>query len=244
MMSQMSDTEPMMKPKNSPDEVHRSVEYAASLKIQDRWLGLIDIKKSTTAQTEVLKAEKPNEVHIFGCEHFEVLSAGKSLWKTDLSGYQKHFESIDLTVRGGQLTLHNPSQLIIYPVLNLSALNLNLRSYINLLLSVSQNTFLELGLNCDVNTEANIGIYSSQKKLLSLGLHHTRGWVSHGLSINVSNDLTKFSLFDICGIASTQMTSLKNLNIEISTKDLFSVWLTQFKTQIIDQLTLSQQINT
>lgn len=211
-------------------------------KIHSQWLGLVDIKTTGELQNSYLLENDIQKIEVIGCEHFEVLSAGKSLWKNDLSHYTRHFDSLDLTRRGGQLTLHNPGQLIIYPQVHLKTFNFNLKTYIQFLLSVSHNTLLKLGLNSDFYTESNIGIYCDSKKVVSLGLNHSKGWISHGLSINVNNDLTKFSLFDVCGHSTTKVTSLKNLNYDISTKELFLLWITQFKTQLLDQVTVSQQV--
>lgn len=222
--------------------IDQNINTNFNLNIRSQWLGLVDIKKTAELQNSYIEENNIQKIEIIGCEHFEVLSAGKSLWKNDLSQYTKHFDSVHLTRRGGKLTLHNPGQLIIYPQVHLKTFNFNLKTYIQFLLSVSHNTLLKLGLNSDFYTESNIGIYSDSKKIVSLGLNHSMGWVSHGLSINVSNDLTKFGLFDVCGLSTTKVTSLKNLNFNITTKELFSLWITQFKTQLLDLVTLSQQV--
>lgn len=210
------------------------------MNVTSSWLGCVDIKQAFQFQTEFLNENTLNEVKVYGAEHFEVLSVGRSLWSSDLTFLKTSFESIDFTLRGGKLTLHNPGQLIIYPLLNLKTCRLTLKQYISLILSVTEKTLIGLdstlksGSNSRIQTNCkeNIGIYIDQKKLMSLGLNHKRGWVSHGLSINVNNNLEKFKLFDVCGHAHTEVTSLENLKIRTSTQELFKLWLENFNKSI------------
>ncbi len=208
------------------NNMNESMSSAISFKSE--WLGLIDIKETFKLQTEHVESHDPDSTLILGCEHPEVLSVGKSLWATDLSHYNSVFNSVDLTLRGGKLTLHNPGQLIIYPVLNLKSNQLTLRNYIQFILNISKKTFLDLGLNVTSNDKQNIGIFIDDKKIMSLGLHHHRGWVSHGLSINVNNDLEKFKLFEVCGQCSTEVTSLKTMGLNHNPKDVFELWVKNF----------------
>jgi lipoyl(octanoyl) transferase len=203
------------------------------MNFHSKWHGLINIEKGFDLQTELLQNSKDNEINLVGCEHNEVLSLGKSLWQNqDLSLFERKFESIHKTERGGKLTLHNPGQLIIYPIINLKAQQLTLKKYVCLLIKSSSESLEELGLVAQCDTKNQIGVYYENNKIVSIGLRYKKGWVSHGLSINVNNDLNKFSYFDICGQKQIKMTSLKNLGINITAEDFFKRWTDNFYKNI------------
>src|SRR5690606_40233565 len=47
------------------------------------------------------------------------------------------------------------------------------------------------------------------RKIASIGIHVTRGITTHGLAINVTNDLTPFDWVVPCGIENCTMTSVR-----------------------------------
>ena len=48
-----------------------------------------------------------------------------------------------------------------------------------------------------------------ERKIASIGVHVQRGVTTHGLAVNVSNDLEPFSWITPCGLEGVQMTSLQ-----------------------------------
>lgn len=211
------------------------VPHKFDFKIQSKWHGLIDIDQGFILQEQFLKTANFDQIQVIGCEHFEVLSLGKSAWSVETSYFTPHFEQIHKTHRGGKITLHNPGQLIVYPSLNLKHYHLSIKAYVELLLEVSKLCLADLGLKTEIQMQENIGLYVDGKKIGSIGLRCQKGWVSHGLSINVTNDLEKFKLFDVCGQSSTQLTSLKNEGLDISTHQLFSFWIKYFENSFKDK---------
>lgn len=213
-----------------------------SSNIKVNWLGVIDIEEGFKQQTQIIEANLENTIEVLGCEHHEVLSLGKSLWNQEVSSQFGDFRQIHKTQRGGKLTLHNPGQLIIYPVMNLKSVGLTLKEYVCLLVKSSSDCLLKYGLVTESQTKEQIGVYFGHKKIVSIGLHFRSGWVSHGLSINVSNELSKFEAFDICGHKELQVTSLKKENIEVTTVDVFETWVKCFSENLQSQKqTLSKQ---
>ena len=51
-----------------------------------------------------------------------------------------------------------------------------------------------------------------EAKIGSLGLRVSKGIIYHGLSLNVSCDLSNFYKIDPCDIKDSRVTSVKNLN--------------------------------
>ena len=49
-----------------------------------------------------------------------------------------------------------------------------------------------------------------EKKIASIGVRVSRGITSHGMAININNDLSIFDLFIPCGLDGVKMTSAFN----------------------------------
>jgi lipoate-protein ligase B len=201
-------------------------------KLASEWAGLIDIEQGFVLQEQFLNSADLDQIQVIGCEHFEVLSFGKSAWGSDTSEWRPYFNQFHKTHRGGKLTLHNPGQLIVYPSLHLKSYNLSIKNYVQLLLEITQKCLKEFGLNTDIQSKDNIGLFIGPKKIGSIGLRCQKGWVSHGLAINVANDLEKFKLFDVCGQASAEMTSMKIEGHEVTTHEVFLRWTQILQTFI------------
>jgi lipoate-protein ligase B len=56
--------------------------------------------------------------------------------------------------------------------------------------------------------EGLTGVWVGTRKIGSIGLHVSRGVTTHGLAINVNNDLQPFEWVVPCGIEGVSMTSL------------------------------------
>ena len=119
------------------------------------------------------------------------------------------------TNRGGKLTYHGPGQLICYFVIDLKKRNKDIRRFISLI----EKTIIETLKLYNINTFAdkkNIGIWynhnSNIKKVAAIGIRVSK-WIGyHGFSININNDLKKYSAIVPCGIKDKGVTSLKEIN--------------------------------
>ena len=58
------------------------------------------------------------------------------------------------------------------------------------------------------NIPGRPGIYVEGKKIGAIGFHVRRGVVTHGLALNINNDLSYFSLISPCGVLGQQVTSI------------------------------------
>jgi lipoate-protein ligase B len=56
--------------------------------------------------------------------------------------------------------------------------------------------------------EGLTGVWVGTRKIGSIGLHVSRGVTTHGLAVNVNNDLQPFEWVVPCGIEGVSMTSL------------------------------------
>jgi lipoyl(octanoyl) transferase len=59
-------------------------------------------------------------------------------------------------------------------------------------------------------------VYVDNKKIASLGLRLKNNCCYHGLSLNVSMDLTPFRAIDPCGYIGLEVTQTQNLDIPLN----------------------------
>lgn len=114
--------------------------------------------------------------------------------------------------RGGGATAHGPGQLVAYPVLHLERARLDVRSLTCALLEAARDVAQEIGgiTTAQVRSEAgNAGVFVDGAKLASVGFRVEHGVVTHGLSLNVDNDLSLFALIAPCGVSWQAMASLR-----------------------------------
>ena len=152
-----------------------------------------------------------NNELIWTLEHNEIYTAGTSYKECEI--IDKSIKIIK-TNRGGKITYHGPGQLICYFVIDLKKRSKDIRKFI----SVIEKTIIETIRSYNIETFAdkeNIGIWyndnSDIKKVAAIGVR-VKKWIAyHGFSININNDLKKYSSIIPCGIKDKGVTSLKNI---------------------------------
>jgi lipoate-protein ligase B len=109
--------------------------------------------------------------------------------------------------RGGEVTCHNPGQLVVYPIIHLRQARLPVRDHVARL----EEVMLQVAADCGVKASRdprNRGVWAGGRKLGSVGVAVRHGVAFHGLALNVVNDLEPFSWINPCGLAGVAMTSL------------------------------------
>tara|TARA_B100000886_G_C20242756_1_gene415308 strand:- start:83 stop:709 length:627 start_codon:yes stop_codon:yes gene_type:complete len=117
--------------------------------------------------------------------------------------------------RGGKMTWHGPGQRIIYFIIDLKKRGLDIRRFVSNIENFLIASLLELDIKAFKKNNV-VGIWTLDKekkeaKIGSLGLRVSKGIIYHGLSLNVSCDLSNFYKIDPCGIKDSRVTSIKNL---------------------------------
>lgn len=116
------------------------------------------------------------------------------------------------TDRGGDITYHGPGQLVVYPILDLNALNLGIHDYMRLLEEAVIRACGRFGVATGRDPAAT-GVWTqrdakTEAKIAAMGVRVKR-WVSmHGLALNVDPDLNHFDLIVPCGLHGRRVTSL------------------------------------
>jgi lipoate-protein ligase B len=144
-------------------------------------------------------------------EHPPVVTLGRSAKERHLlaSPAQLAARGVELfeVERGGDVTFHGPGQLVGYPIIDLKRHKQDLHWYLR---QVEESLIVALG-EVGISAERNAGytgVWTSGRKIASIGVH-ARDWVTwHGFALNVSTDLRYFDLMVPCGIQAVTMTSI------------------------------------
>jgi lipoyl(octanoyl) transferase len=138
-------------------------------------------------------------------EHPDVYTLGRrsSQQETDQA-----FPTVSVE-RGGQITFHNPGQLVSYPILKLRDHERDLHKYLRRLEQVIIDTLADFNLVGERRPGATgVWIAGREKKIASIGVA-VSSWVTyHGTALNVNNDLSGFAKIRPCGFPSEVMTSM------------------------------------
>lgn len=140
--------------------------------------------------------------------------------------------------RGGQAVLHNPGQLVIYPILSLRDWNFSVRFYVETLLRVTGEVLKGLGIESFVREGSEPGVYTSQGKIAFVGLRVDRGVSSHGIAINVSNCLADFGAIRSCGVQAAALDRVIDWSgqEDMQCARLFEAWCWQFNSFLAEAI--------
>ena len=137
------------------------------------------------------------------------------------------------TDRGGQVTYHGPGQLVAYPIFDLAAFGGDVHAYVRALESAMIAALGDFGIPAQVFAGLT-GVWTSgeppvaagevgpqrtpvgegtlpggeARKIGSIGIHVSGGITTHGLAVNVNNDLQPFEWIVPCAIDNVRMTSV------------------------------------
>ena len=139
-------------------------------------------------------------------EHDPVVTLGR----TSDSGNLLHPGGIDVVEveRGGDVTYHGPGQLVGYPILDLSGYRQDLHWYLRTLEDALIVALARLDIAAG-REPGRTGVWTSGRKIASIGVHVKR-WVTwHGFALNVTTDLAAFGRIIPCGIPGVVMTSVE-----------------------------------
>jgi lipoyl(octanoyl) transferase len=165
--------------------------------------------------TDSRKEDTPSELWLL--EHPPIFTLGQA-------GKEEHLLTPgDIPIikvdRGGQVTYHGPGQVIAYLLLNLREAGLGVRTLVQTMESAVIALLADYGIEAHARRDAP-GVYVDGAKIAALGLRVRKGCSFHGLSLNVDIDLEPFSRINPCGYAGLEVTSLKALGIDVSSREI------------------------
>ena len=178
-------------------------------------LGLRPYGEALHLQRELARARIRGEIAqdlLLLVEHPPVVTLGRSAKEKHLIVPRAALAARGVEVheveRGGDVTFHGPGQLVGYPIIDLRRHKQDLHWYLRQVEEALIRGIARYGISGQRNPTFT-GVWTSGRKLASIGVH-ARDWVTwHGFALNVTTDLSYFDLIVPCGIQSVTMTSIE-----------------------------------
>lgn len=148
-------------------------------------------------------------------QHPPVVTLGRSTKPGHLLASADYLEARGIQVReverGGDVTIHEPGQLVVYPIIDLKRHRRDLHWYLRQVEEAIMRALLPFDLPT-IRVPGQTGVWredaAGKRKLASIGVH-ARDWVTwHGVALNVDNDLSTFRYTVPCGIDGVEMSTV------------------------------------
>lgn len=211
-----------------------AANFSFASSITPRWLGKVEYAEGVRLQETLRSQVDAKTAVVLGLEHPAVITLGKrGNIADDLAGASnttaRAIEGVAFhwSARGGQATLHSPGQLVIYPMLPIREWQIGVRKYVEILEETSLRFLKSFGVEAFVAADEP-GIYTSYGKIVFFGIQVSRGVTSHGIAINVCNDLSLFRHIRSCGKTFEKFDQLRRYGITAPLNELFDVWTQHF----------------
>ena len=177
-------------------------------------LGLLNYDDAYAFQRDAVRRRISGELSddlLILVQHPPIVTLGRSTKPGNLLVTAEYLESIGIQVRdierGGDVTVHEPGQLVMYPILDLTQHKQDLHWYLRQLEEVVICALASLGLDSE-RQPGQTGVWRQGRKLASIGVHVKQWVTSHGVALNVENDLSTFAHTVPCGIDGVEMTTV------------------------------------
>jgi lipoyl(octanoyl) transferase len=187
-------------------------------------LGTVAYLEAWELQKELAERRRRDEISdvLLLLEHPPTYTRGRRSKPEELPMGVEWYEAQGIEVhdtdRGGLVTYHGPGQLVAYPIVHLGAYGDDIHAYVRGLERAMIGALGEAGVPAQT-IEGLTGVWTEgerpptlspapARKIGSIGLHVSRGVTTHGLAININNDLQPFEWIVPCGIEGVGMTSL------------------------------------
>ena len=169
------------------------------------------------------------------CQHPPTITGGIQWKESHLLKSNEALQKVGVPLipikRGGDLTAHEPGQLVIYPHIDLKIRKVSLSDFFKALLSISAEAVKEeTGVSLVVRSDYP-GLYYGNNKVCSIGIEAGRFFTSSGVAINVNNDLSTFQNIVACGLNQFEPGSIREIvGSEVNLRNLAKSWSGRFQS--------------
>ena len=186
--------------------------------LQVRRVGLLPYAEALELQKQLVEERKAGHIpdQLLLLEHPPVITLGVKARK-DRSNVLASPEALAAagvelfeTGRGGDVTYHGPGQLVGYPILDLRPDRCDVHRYVRDLEEALILAAATFGVTSG-RVPGLTGTWVGNEKLAAIGVRISRWVTSHGFALNVTTNLSHFSLIVPCGIVDKGVTSLDRL---------------------------------
>jgi lipoyl(octanoyl) transferase len=174
-------------------------------------LGTVEYRAALALQESLRERVQAGELSdaLLLLDHPPVYTLGRRSTPQDLPMGEAWYltQGIDIVPvdRGGGLTYHGPGQLVAYPVMRIS----DVPGFVHAIERAIIAALAREGIEARAREGRQFtGVWVGERKIASIGLHVSRGVTTHGLAVNVDNDLQPFEWVVACGMADVRMTSV------------------------------------
>ncbi len=216
--------------------------------------GLVPYDEARELQRTWVEMRARDEVPdtVFFLEHAPVITRGRGLQRKPGEvakpsmplniGALKGIEYAE-SERGGDLTYHGPGQLVAYPIFKLGQGPLkDIQTYLRFLEQVLIQTLAQFEIRSRV-IEGATGVWVGDRKIASIGIA-VRKWItSHGIALNVVNDLAPFRLFSPCGFNPEVMTSMRELKDFLFSNLEVQEWRKRIEAELLKNILIGAGIS-
>lgn len=202
----------------------------------NQWIkleGLTEYNQAMQIMSDYLEkiiADKAHPNIILLVEHEDVYTAGLSYKPEEL--LTPGDIPVIYTHRGGKFTYHGPGQRVIYPIIDLRNKQ-DIRLYVKDLEQWIINSLNHYDLQAYLIKDL-IGIWVDHPssflpaKIAAIGVK-VRKWVAHhGIAVNISTNINKFSNIIPCGINNYPVISMKEAGVTASFEEFDEILKSKF----------------
>jgi lipoate-protein ligase B len=174
-------------------------------------LGTVEYRAALALQQSLRDRVQAGELSdvLLLLDHPPVYTLGRRSGPEDLPMGEDWYRAQGIDVvssdRGGRLTYHGPGQLVGYPIMRIA----DVPAFVCAIERAIVAALAREGIAARTREGHQFtGVWVGERKIASIGLHVSRGVTTHGLAINVDNDLQPFEWVVPCGMAEVRMTSV------------------------------------
>jgi lipoyl(octanoyl) transferase len=185
-----------------------SIEHWGSISYREAW------SKQQELQTAVQQGKRDSTLVL--CQHPTVITIGKNGGRHNVIVpqdvlTQRGIEIVEIN-RGGDVTLHNPGQLVGYPIMRLTDYKPDLHWFLREIEQCIIETLATLGIASE-RYDGYTGVWidsttAQARKICAIGIHCSRWVTAHGFALNINNALEEFHYIVPCGISDKAVTSV------------------------------------
>ena len=194
--------------------------------VAERW-GIVPFREAWERQRElafrVESGDAPNTLVL--CQHPTVITVGKNGTTDNVIAAPDllHMRGVEVIAidRGGDVTLHNPGQLVGYPIFNLATMRPDIHWFLRTLEASIIDSISQFGIKSSTVKGLTKVWVEESRKICAIGIHCRKWVIYHGFALNVFNDLSEFEYIVPCGIPDRDVSSiLKETGIAPSMEDV------------------------
>lgn len=191
-----------------------AAQYSKSVRVFD--LGLLPYGECLTLQKNIHRevSAGARESSVLLVQHPQIITLGKHASADHVLGSAEELARqgilIERVDRGGDVTAHEPGQLVCYPIVHLPTFKLTPRRLVHVL----EQSVIDLASHYNIaahRLNEYPGVFVGDAKIAAVGIRIRNRVSYHGLSVNIANSMKTFATIIPCGLSDKTVCSLSSL---------------------------------